>query len=275
MTSLGRKRRHPVRWVGAKMIRDYVQVPNALVRDERVTNAAFRVAVLLRSHVEGFPTSVVDIADTLNCSRNTVISALECLESLRWVVIRDTRTLDAKGLVHSEYVQHASRQLTPEEVAELGETILVPRALEPAQKVNRLTDDDAHACSEIEQESCSKIEQAKPVQKLSTKEDHLENHFRKPVPQCRSGEEAPPDDDRDCIDDDQFREVTELPDGWCPSDIDIQAMVRETRRSRDFIAYETQKFVDDYRSTTARRGMQSDWRETWRRWILKAARESA
>ncbi len=110
------RRRNPIRWHGRRATDHYTSIPNDLARDEQLLNypRAYALAVVIRSHKEGFEVSAQSLSEMTGWSRNTVSKALGQLVECRWLA--KTTYLNADGnRAFDEYHLHATRQFTESE----------------------------------------------------------------------------------------------------------------------------------------------------------------
>ncbi|RFZ10236.1 hypothetical protein VIMS_03592 [Mycobacterium marinum] len=160
-------RRNPVIRHG-ELDSNFVQIPNELARDPALSHHAYRIAIVLRTHKDGFEVSAKSMADTYAWGRTRTAQAFKELVDTGWLAVR--RHVNASGYrVFDQYHVHVSRRFTPDEVAEHAKTVVLPtRTGDASREVIHLDSLEAAGCSETDQEGDSTG---------ITKEHHLEHHL--------------------------------------------------------------------------------------------------
>lgn len=154
--------RNPIKRHGDNPGEHFTQVPNELVRDTALGLHAYRLAIVIRSHADGFEVSAASLAKDIGWHRDTAAKALRELVAARWLAIRPYRTLEGNR-AFDEYHVHVSRRFTPTEAEQystpvvLGHAHSVGTPMPTEQAPPCLPDRHPHACG------------------VGTKEHHLED----------------------------------------------------------------------------------------------------
>lgn len=139
--------RNPVKWHGDKPFDRFAIIPNELARDNNLSNYAFRVAIVIRTHAEDYQVSAVSLASDFRWGRASATRALEELTAAGWLAVRKVRT--SKGTrAYEEYHVHASRRFTEEELAHYSAEVILPSAY-ASNEVMSLPSDEARGCTEL------------------------------------------------------------------------------------------------------------------------------
>ncbi len=110
--------RNPIKRHGDLPESHFTQVSNSLVREQELSNHAYRIALVLRSHAHDFQVSAASLAKTFRWHRDTVAKALRELQDARWLAVRRIQTPDGNR-IYDEYHVHLARQFTDAEMADL------------------------------------------------------------------------------------------------------------------------------------------------------------
>lgn len=184
--------RNPVMTHGDGPSSHFTRVPNELIRESGLTPRAFQIAVLLRSHTDGFETSKKSIASALGWQRETVGKAMAELVDARWLAIRRVRTASGSR-AYEEYHVHTSRAFTAAEMMQFDAAYLPPVASESAGPVN----DDNLDPLMLEKSAPPCLSSAQvDVRGADTKEDQLEDKPENEIEnQARQADKSPHDQD--------------------------------------------------------------------------------
>lgn len=117
--------RNPIKRHGDTPRDHFTIVPNELVRDTELSNHAYRVASVIRSHAEDYEVSVKSLAEMLGWGRVRTREALQELVATRWLAIRRYKTASGTR-AFEEYHLNVSRKFTEPEAAEYHQTITLP-----------------------------------------------------------------------------------------------------------------------------------------------------
>src|ERR1700737_2657407 len=149
-------------------------IPNELARETRLSSYAFQVAIVIRSHAEGYEVSIKSLADMLGWRRETVSKTMGDLVAARWVAIRKVRTANG-GRAFEEYHLNASRKFTDTEAAAYNDTIKLPAG----QTVTTATghDDDTATPSSVRPSAPCRSYRHSYGDETVTKEDQVEEHL--------------------------------------------------------------------------------------------------
>jgi hypothetical protein len=155
--------RNPIRVHGDTPYAHFTIVPNELARDTELSNHAYRAAIVIRTHADGFEISTVSLAKSQGWGRTRTRDALRELSEARWLAIQPYQTTDGKR-AFEEYHLHAARKFSPQESIDLAQ----PVVLRP-----RLTQTNPPAPTE----PATWPDWDQPLGLAqATKEDHLEDH---------------------------------------------------------------------------------------------------
>jgi hypothetical protein len=116
--------RNPVKRHGDTPLANFTIIPNELARDTELSMHAYRAAIVIRTHADGYELSSVSLAETQRWGRARTRAALRELTDARWLVIRPYKTADGKR-AFEEYHVHAARKFTPEESTALAEPVIL------------------------------------------------------------------------------------------------------------------------------------------------------
>jgi len=116
--------RNPIRVHGDTPYAHFTIVPNELARDTELSNHAYRAAIVIRTHADGFEISTVSLAKSQGWGRTRTRDALQELSEARWLAIQPYQTTDGKR-AFEEYHLHAARKFSPQESAELTEPVIL------------------------------------------------------------------------------------------------------------------------------------------------------
>ncbi len=130
--------RNPIKRHGDTPRDHFTIVPNELVRDTELSNHAYRVASVIRSHAEDYEVSVKSLAEMLGWGRVRTKEALQELVAARWLAIRKYKTASGTR-AFEEYHLNVSRKFTEPEAAEYNQTIALP-----AGRTHDLNQDTPH-----------------------------------------------------------------------------------------------------------------------------------
>ncbi|MGO9100296.1 hypothetical protein [Mycobacterium sp.] len=119
--------RNPIKWHGDSPRDHFTMIPNELARDTELTLYAYRIAIVIRTHAEGYEVSAASLAKMQGWHRDTVGKALRELAQAGWLVVRTHKTAEGKR-VFDEYHVHASRKFTEAEAATLSQPVILPTA---------------------------------------------------------------------------------------------------------------------------------------------------
>lgn len=118
--------RNPIRRHGELPLEQFTIIPNELVRDADLSNYAYRIAMVLRSHAEDFEISAASLSKRLGWHRDTVGRALRELVNARRLAIQRYRTATG-GRAYDVYHVHVSGQFTEAEMLVLGRPVVLAR----------------------------------------------------------------------------------------------------------------------------------------------------
>jgi hypothetical protein len=117
-------KRNPIKRHGDTPLAHFTIIPNELARDTDLSMHAYRAAIVIRTHADGYELSSVSLAESQRWGRARTRDALRELTEARWLVIRPYKTADGKR-AFEEYHVHAARKFTPEESATLAEPVIL------------------------------------------------------------------------------------------------------------------------------------------------------
>lgn len=156
--------RNPIRVHGVTPHAHFTIIPNELARDTALSMHAYRAAIVIRTHADGFEISAASLAKSQRWGRARTREALQELSDAGWLVIKPVKTADGTR-AFDEYHIHAARKFRPEESAEFSEPVILrPR---PAQ-TNPQAPTEPTPCPDWDQP---------PGPAQATKEDQLEDHL--------------------------------------------------------------------------------------------------
>ncbi len=119
--------RNPIKWHGDTPRDHFTLIPNELARDTELSLYAYRIAIVIRTHAEGYEVSAASLAKMQGWHRDTVGKALRELAQAGWLVVRTHKTAEGKR-VFDEYHVHASGKFTEAEAATLSQPVILPTA---------------------------------------------------------------------------------------------------------------------------------------------------
>jgi hypothetical protein len=99
-----------------------------LARDTELSSHAYRAAIVIRTHANGYELSSVSLGESQGWGRARTRTALRELIDARWLVIRPYKTADGKRACE-EYHVHAARKFNPEESIALAEPVILGSGL--------------------------------------------------------------------------------------------------------------------------------------------------
>jgi hypothetical protein len=115
-------KRNPIKRHGKSPIDRFTMIPNDLARETELSNYAYRLAIVIRSHADDYEVSVKSLAANLGWCPKRTKQARDELVAARWMAIREYKT--AMGTrAFEEYHVDVSRKFTPEEADELNQTV--------------------------------------------------------------------------------------------------------------------------------------------------------
>jgi hypothetical protein len=114
-------RRNPIVRHG-ELGQQFVQIPNDLARDTNLSLHAYKIAIVMRTHRQGWEISRKSLADTYGWGRTSVAKAMAELVDAGWLALREYQNEDGHRLFEEFHV-HVSRCFTQEELAVLGTTV--------------------------------------------------------------------------------------------------------------------------------------------------------
>jgi hypothetical protein len=156
--------RNPIKWHGDNPRDHFTIIPNELARDTKLSMHAYRAAIVIRTHADGYELSSVSLAESQRWGRARTRAALRELTEARWIVIRPYKTADGKR-AFEEYHVHAARKFNPEESTALAEPVILGPGL---AQTNPLVPTEPTPWPDADQP---------PGPAQATKEDHLENQL--------------------------------------------------------------------------------------------------
>jgi hypothetical protein len=124
-------RRNPIVRHG-EVGRQFVQIPNALARDTALSLHAYKIAILLRTHRQGWEVSRKSLADTYGWGRTSVAKAMAELVEAGWLALREYRNENGHRLFEEFHV-HVSRAFSQEESAQIGTTVTLTARHAPGE----------------------------------------------------------------------------------------------------------------------------------------------
>ena len=166
--------RNPIKRHGELPSEQFTIIPNELVRDADLSNYAYRIAMVLRSHAEDFEISAASLSKGLGWHRDTVGRALRELVDARRLAIQRYQTVSG-GRAYDVYHVHVSGRFTDAQIRDLTRPIVLasPHAYEEGthlptdQAVGRL-----HADHELAEVQDTKEDQQED------QPEHQEEHHR-------------------------------------------------------------------------------------------------
>ncbi len=164
--------RNPIVRIGESPTEHFVMIPNALARDVILSNHAFRLAIILRTHADGWEVSAKSLAEDLGWSRTTVSNALKELVEAKLLAIRKVRTHGGTR-AYEEYFVPVSRRFTEEEMADLNVVVKLPPKGAPHENTD-MPPAGASGCVEAVHVDVS-AERNKEHQQEHQQEDDLEH----------------------------------------------------------------------------------------------------
>jgi hypothetical protein len=154
--------RNPIRRHGATPRGHFTIIPNELARDTELSMHAYRAAIVIRTHADGYELSTASIAESQGWGRPRTRAALQELTEARWLAIRPFKT--AKGQrAFEEYHVHVARKFNPEEAAAIADPVIL---LPGSTQTNPLAPTEPTPWPDPDQP---------PGLAQSTEEDHLED----------------------------------------------------------------------------------------------------
>ena len=120
----GYHNRNPIRRHGETPAAHFTIIPNELARDTDLSMHAYRAAIVIRTHADGYELSSVSLAESQGWGRARTRAALRELVEAHWLVIRPYKTANGKR-AFEEYHVHAARKFTPQESATLAEPVIL------------------------------------------------------------------------------------------------------------------------------------------------------
>jgi hypothetical protein len=116
--------RNPIKRHGELPLGHFTSIPNELVRDTELSQHAYRLAIVIRSHANGYEVSLKSLAQMLGWCPKRTKKARDELVAARWLVIREYKT--ARGTrACEEYHLNVSRKFTEEEAARLDHAVTI------------------------------------------------------------------------------------------------------------------------------------------------------
>jgi hypothetical protein len=116
--------RNPIRRHGELPSDQFTIIPNELVRDPDLSNHAYRIAMVLRSHAEDYEVSAASLSKMLGWHRETVGKALRELVDARRLAVQRYRTAKG-GRAYDVYHVHVSGHFTDAEMLDLSESVVL------------------------------------------------------------------------------------------------------------------------------------------------------
>jgi hypothetical protein len=160
---VNRTNRNPIRRHGENPRDHFTTVPNELFRTDALSPHAVHLALVIRSHADGYEISQRSLADSLGWRHETVRKYLGELVASRWLAICEYKTAAGKR-AFEEYHVHAARQFDADEMARYCRTVTLgvrdetahPYATEPHTTVRSdrtpLCDETAHKEDHLEEQ---------------------------------------------------------------------------------------------------------------------------
>jgi hypothetical protein len=156
-----RTNRNPIRWHGEAPWDNFTIIPNELARETKLTPYAYQLAIVIRSHADGYEVSMKSLAETLGWKRDTVRKAMDDLVAERWLAVRRYETASGTR-AFEEYHLNASRRFTELEAEGFSQPVVLPAR----QTGNPVPAKWATSCP---------LNGQPPARQTGTKEDHLED----------------------------------------------------------------------------------------------------
>ena len=120
----GYHNRNPIRRHGETPAAHFTIIPNELARDTDLSMHAYRAAIVIRTHADGYELSSLSLAESQGWGRARTRAALRELVEAHWLVIRPYKTAGGTR-AFEEYHVHAARKFTPQESATLAEPVIL------------------------------------------------------------------------------------------------------------------------------------------------------
>lgn len=155
--------RNPIRRHGGTPQDNFTIVPNELARETNLTPYAYQLAIVIRSHADGYEVSKKSLAETLGWKRDTVSKAMDELVAERWLAKSKYETANGTR-AFEEYHLNAHGRFTEEEATEFNRTVVLPAR----QTGNPVPAKRATPCP---------LNGQPPACQTGTKEDHLEDQL--------------------------------------------------------------------------------------------------
>lgn len=138
--------RNPIKWHGEKPTSHFTIIPNELARDAALSSYGYRIAVVIRTHAEGYEVSCASLAAMHRWGRGRTGKALEELIAARWLAKRTYETVDGNR-IYDEYHVHESRRFSEEESAELNQRVVITAGPGPNEN-SIMSPSDTPGCAE-------------------------------------------------------------------------------------------------------------------------------
>lgn len=116
--------RNPIRRHGDTSRGHFTIIPNELARDTELSMHAYRAAIIIRTHADGYELSTASIAESQRWGRPRTRAALQELTEARWLAIRPFKTATGHR-AFEEYHVHVARKFNPEEATALAEPVIL------------------------------------------------------------------------------------------------------------------------------------------------------
>lgn len=120
-----RNNRNPIRRHGDNPCDNFTMIPNELARETNLTPYAYQLAIVIRSHADGYEVSMKSLAETLGWKRDTVRKAMDDLVAERWLAVRRYATSSGTR-AYEEYHLNASRRFTEGEATKFNRAVVLP-----------------------------------------------------------------------------------------------------------------------------------------------------
>lgn len=242
-----------VRIVRASEPAGFTQVPNAALRDERLSYKARGIhANLLSNSDEGWLESADTLADKSPDGRHAVRTGLQELVKYGYIEYRKSQGPDGHWSTEmTVYTSPKSGNPTPVGPAETSPKAQVAPASENltsdrSQETRTRPDQQKRKSSQVAPESGYPTA-GKPDAKQNTKQNTRQNNRES---------SARPDG------------LSEIPDDFAPTDA-MRRWATATFGDRIDVNFETAQFASHYRSTGARR---KSWPDAWQKWLRDSDR---
>jgi hypothetical protein len=164
--------RNPIVRMGELPTDQFVILPNELARDGTLSNQAFRLAIILRTHANGWEVSAKSLAEDLGWSRTTVGKALTELVEAKLLAIRKVRT-ESGTRAYEEFLVPVSGRFTDKEMAGLNVVVILQSKGVPPQHTG-MPPAGAPGCAERVHPGVP-TECNKEHQQENQQEEHLEH----------------------------------------------------------------------------------------------------